>query len=138
MKNEIGWKTDADGTVNGPGFHDGYFYGALQQGSCLALYLKSYDGNEREIELSEISEMNITNFWIGSIVGDVYLRPLENVPPLMWDNLFAGRLTLHDRERSLQTLIEKTKGRYFFALEASYGASVYAVCDAMTITGNDS
>jgi hypothetical protein len=137
MESEIAWKTDDEGRVIGPGFHDGYFYGALQEGACLSLYVKSYDGHKRKIELSEVAEMNITDFWIGSIVGDVCFLPLDKVPPLMWENLFAGRIALHNREASLRKLIETTKGRYFFALEASYGANVYAVCDAMEITGED-
>jgi hypothetical protein len=135
MQKPIDWKTGDDGLVNGPGFHDGYFYGALQEDARLTLYLKSYEDHERRIELAEISEMNITDFWIGSIVGEVCFWPLDKVPPLMWENLFAGRIALHDRANSLRKLIATAKGRYFFALEASYGANVYVVCDAMKITG---
>lgn len=134
MESEIAWDTDTEGMVTGSGLHDGYFYGALQKGSRLTLYLKSYDDHGRRVELSGITEMNITDFWIGSIIGDVHLWPLEKASPLMWENLFAGRIVLHDREGSLRKLIESATGRYFFALEASYGANVYALCDAMKIT----
>jgi hypothetical protein len=133
----IEWKLDEEGTVIGAGFHDGYFYGALQEGAALSLYVKSYGGHERKIELSEIAEMNVTDFWIGSIIGGVWLWPVAKVEDRMWEHLFAGRIALHDHEASLRQLIETTKGQYFFALEASYGANVYAVCDAMKITGED-
>jgi hypothetical protein len=81
MEKPIDWKTGDSGVVSGLGVHDGYFYGAVQADSRLTLYLKSYDDRERKIELAGITEMNITNFWIGSVIGDVCLCPSTKFRP---------------------------------------------------------
>lgn len=133
MKTEIQWSADTDGVVNGIGCHDGYFYGAVQRKSRLVLYVQNAEQDYREVELLDIHEMNISDFWIGSIIGDIWWWPLNEVSVEMWEKLFAGRIAKHDRDGSLRRLIATVKGTHFFALEGSYGANVYAACNQLRV-----
>jgi hypothetical protein len=130
----IKWETDPEGAVVGVGFHDGYFYGVVERRSGLIIHPETYAGEPRRIQLSGLTEMNVTNFWAGSIIGGVWLCGVARVSRLMWEKLFAGRIATLDPENSLQKLIQGVRGRYFFSLEASYGGNVYAVCHEMKIT----
>jgi hypothetical protein len=100
----------------------------------LIIYAKAVDGSQRNIKLLGLTDMNISDFWIGSIIGEIWLWPLHKTPARMWEQLFKGRLALHDAANSLTSSIKSARGRHFFALEGSYGANVYATCEDVEIS----
>lgn len=134
MEKRVDYKVDAEGLVGGANLHDGYLYGVVQQDNGLIIYAEADDSSQRTIKLVGLTQMNVTDFWCGSIICDVWLWPRQQVPERMWEELFRNRIPLHDFEAKLKSSIERTPGRYFFALESSYGANVYAVCDELEIT----
>jgi hypothetical protein len=138
MEKPIDWQIDSEGCVVGVNLSDGYFYGVVQYGSQLIIYAKTAEDEARKITLTGLSEMNVNDFWIGSIIGAVYVWPLNQVGRSTWERLFAGRIASHDYEANLQKLLKSAQGKHFFALESTYGGTVLAVCDDMKITSEAS
>ncbi|HZR78888.1 MAG TPA: hypothetical protein VFA58_06735 [Chthoniobacterales bacterium] len=134
MEKIIKYTVESDGSVTGADLHDGYLYGVIQENEGLVIHAEAADDSKRRIKLLGLTEMNVTDFWMGTIVCDVWLWPRDEAPNRIWEELFKGRIAMNDPEGSLKSLIENTRGRYFFALESSYGANVYAVCDDLQIT----
>jgi hypothetical protein len=77
-----------------------------------------------------VSVMNIIDFLGRSIIGEAWLWPKDAAPVQMWEKALAGRLAPNEK---FETQIEKLNSTHFFALESSYGASVYAVCNGVEI-----
>jgi hypothetical protein len=131
---KISWSVDNDGALVGANLHDGYLYGVIQESDSLILYARTSDQLICNLKLVGLREMNVTDFWIGSIVSDIWLWPREKAPSRMWQQIFAGRISVNDPEASLKLLKSKSDGKHFFALEGSYGVNVYAICDDVEIT----
>jgi len=127
------WQLDHEGTIIGAGLHDGRLLGITVEGANVTLGYKTWDGNSNRIILCEATELNVGNFWVGNIIGQAWLWDKPSVQRSLWQRLFAGRIVESRFEESLNELIASAQHKMFFALECSYGAQVYALCDSLEI-----
>lgn len=124
-----------DGLLTGLGLHDGYFLGAIANANSNVVTIKVQSVTKAlyNIELIDVSHLNIQDFWNGSIIGEVFFLPKKQVPSYMWRNLYSGQLRKEDTDKEILKFVSKIENQHLFALECSYGAQVYATCDQLRI-----
>jgi hypothetical protein len=98
----------------------------------LLIFVEDAERNPYTICVNGITELNIIDFWNGSIVGEVMLLPKHFVQDWLWQKLFAGRIA-GPAASNLNSLIKRVNSTYVFAIESAYGANVYATCESIAI-----
>jgi hypothetical protein len=127
------WQLDQEGTIIGAGLHDGRLLGITLEGANVTLSYETWHGNPNRIVLRDATELNVGKFWVGNIIGQAWLWDNTSVQRSLWQSLFADRIVEARFEDSLNELIASAQHKRFFALECSYGAQVYALCDSIEI-----
>ena len=131
----IAWKTTIDGTVCGFEYHDGSILGTRIDQTIFELLIEGANGEIHTVNLINVQEMNIRDFWRGNIILSIFHWDHKDVPLSSWKELYTGR---GSEEPWLQKSIAANKNTHFFALISSYGADIFATCDEMIVTRRSS
>jgi hypothetical protein len=91
------------------------------------------------INLIGISDMNIENICNRSIISDVYLWKINNLPDgwdvvdSAWKTLFADRCRPEDIKEMQKKIVMKKNGLYLVYVECSYGGAIAVICERVEI-----
>jgi hypothetical protein len=117
--------------VSGVDLHDGHLRSiATMKDGAITLAVESLNNVPFSILLSNVGVMNVMHLWGGDIISDVSFFPIAKAPSHLLRCLFHDRIT---DDKKIADAVAKDGRKYFFALECSYGADIYATCDQMQI-----
>jgi hypothetical protein len=123
-----------EGSIVGPGFHDGNATGIVFVDGCFVITAANYRGELYELKLLRPSVIAVNDFWESNLISDVFLWELDRAPEIFLRRLFLRRLPSDLTAVELSAELRKRGSRKVFALESSYGAEITAGCDDLQIT----
>ncbi len=115
-------------------FHDGYLIGLRLEESPKALCIALKALREEvvvELRLQSLKRLNVSLFLEGNIVSDLWAWPIAEMPEEYWKQLFHDLLHTKDYDKERERLISTYPQSHGFALDASYGCQLAAICDAI-------
>ena len=136
---EAEWKTDANGIVEGIPYHDFSIAGfRLEENDSFSISIRGEVGDSTLIRLERPTEICIERFYNGSILSEIYVWRVEEVPQLDptirdsgWNALLDSRYHQADMKRFAADIVRENCGSHLVVLSCSYGGTIAVVCSRM-------
>ncbi|WP_326893379.1 hypothetical protein U8P73_30855 (plasmid) [Rhizobium beringeri] len=136
---EIAWGNDEDGMLLGARAHDARLISLeFVSRRRLLLTFRRVDGTEVELSYEGVQEISLGRIWDDSIVIDIFIWSVENVPVsksvnVGWNALFQGRAGLQYLEEDIRKIIDRDRSQYLSILGFANGTSTAVVCKTLRI-----
>jgi len=132
LRSRLTWTTNEHGEIAGVRVHDANFV-ELLTGDHLRLVVRRLSGERVEFVLTGVHDQRI-DLWKAMIVSEVSAWPIASTPENVWHELFRDALReKKDERQQAARLIAKFPDAWLFAMESSYGGSVFALCESLEI-----
>lgn len=133
---EAKWKTDASGIVEGVLYHDFSIVGFRLEGDdSFSISIREELGSSNLIKLERPTEICIESFYNGSILSEIFVWRVEEVPQLDpsirdsgWNALLYSRYHRADMTRIAARIVRENPGFHLVVLSCSYGGTIAVVC----------
>jgi len=122
---EIDFSIDECGVIVGIGYHDGSLWGIESREGNADLLLSNSAGQDVRFCLAGCRSLYVDDFREGNIVDRIYLWSVLSAPPGMLEELRSRGWTTEGLARH--------QNMKLFVLECSYGATVLALVESVTI-----
>jgi hypothetical protein len=104
----------------------------------LLLTFRRVDGTEVELSYEGVQEISLGRIWDDSIVIDIFIWSVENVPVsksvnVGWNALFQGRAGLQYLEEDIRKIIDRDRSQFLSILGFVNGTSTAVVCKTLRI-----
>ncbi|NTG78128.1 hypothetical protein G6L94_33955 [Agrobacterium rhizogenes] len=137
---EIVWKNDADGMLLGARAHDARLISLeFANRHHLLFTFKRVDGTEVKLSYEGIQEISLGQIWDDSIVNDIFIWSVENVPSSQmadvgWNALFEGRAGFQYLKEDIRKIIDRDRSQLLSVIGFVHGTSTAVVCKTLSIS----
>ncbi|MCV9946371.1 MULTISPECIES: hypothetical protein [unclassified Rhizobium] len=137
---EIAWGNDDDGMLLGARVHDTRLISLeFANRRHLLLTLRRVDGTEVKLSYEGVQEISLGQIWDDSIVIDIFVWSVENVPASQsvdvgWNALFQGRASLQYLEEDIRKIIDRDRSQFLSIIGFVNGTSTAVVCKILRIS----
>jgi hypothetical protein len=141
MVTKVSWKVEESGMLVGARIHDSELIGfAITPSLEMKWQFRRLAGDTVEIVLKGVRDFNVIGLSNDAIAAEIFVWNVRsvpdaawNVPDSGWNALFADRLQPQDRRRAAKDIMVASPEAYLVQLACSYGGSVAAVCESISI-----
>ncbi|MBB4238942.1 hypothetical protein [Rhizobium esperanzae] len=136
---EIAWRNDDDGMLLGARAHDARLISLeFVNRRRLLLTLRRVDGTEVKLSYEGVQEISLGQIWDDSIVIDIFIWSVENVPASQsvdagWNALFQGQAGLQYLQEDIRKIIDRDRFQFLSIIGFVNGTSTAVVCKTLRI-----
>lgn len=137
---QIAWGNDEDGMLLGARPHDARLISLeFVNRHRLLLTLRRVDGSEVKLSYEGIQEISLGRIWDDTIVIDIFIWSVENVPASQsvdagWNALFQRGADLQHLEEDIKKIVNRDRSQFLSVIGFVNGTSTAVVCKTLRIT----
>ncbi|WP_168879822.1 hypothetical protein [Rhizobium sp. P28RR-XV] len=135
---EIAWK-NADGMLLGARVHDARLISLeFANRHYLLLTFRRVDGTAVKLSYEGVQEICLGQIWNDSIVNDIFIWDVGNVPPSQmvdvgWNALFQGRAGSQYFKENIRNIMDRDTSQFLSVIGFVHGTSTAVVCKTLHI-----